>query len=188
VSVVVEGTTIPTTGSSHAPAKLSELGSVYATFIEEELKDERARRDRLEARGSGILTSSATLVTLLAAAGALVLGRDQIDLPGYAVKAIIGAVSGFGLAGVFGLAACWPFAYGKTQVKDLTEIRREHWNDEPSDARHKVTYLKVMEIEKLRSANNKRLYFLVAGLAAQLSAAVLLIFAVGSLVASHGLR
>src|SRR5690348_2751196 len=57
-----------TTMSSAAETVLSDGpgdGSVYGAFVSRQLDDERSRKESLEARAAGVITSSGVLVTLL---------------------------------------------------------------------------------------------------------------------------
>jgi len=159
-----------------------DQGVVYSAFIDQELKDEQARRDRLDARSTTVLTSSASLVALLASVGAFVLRGDKLAMPSSAFVPLVAGVSAFGISGFIALIAAWPVSYGKTPVRVLTELRTERWPESQITARNHVANLKIKEITDLRNMNNRRVRVLFAALAAQLVAVCMLIWVVGSLV------
>ncbi|MEH1130804.1 hypothetical protein [Micromonospora sp. CPCC 206061] len=160
----------------------TEQGSTYAAFIAEELQAERDRWQRIDARGSSILTSSGAVVTLLAALSAIVLRDNKTNLPESSGILLVVAVAAFGIAALFALFSTYPRRYLAATTDDLTKMRRDRWEDDEVNARNYVAYMKIQAIVSLRRSNNVRAAWLVAGLGAQVTALAALIWAIGSVV------
>ncbi|MEV8516165.1 hypothetical protein [Dactylosporangium sp. NPDC051484] len=145
-------------------------GLVYATFIEVELKSERERRTYLDSRGASLVTTSGSLVTLLAAVGAFVMRGDGYTLPALARFPLLLTLFSFVAAAAFGVTATWMHKHQVADVRDLNNMRTSHWKDDPIDSRSVVTELNVGTIGSLRRRNNRKASWLLAGLIAQVIA------------------
>jgi hypothetical protein len=75
-----------------------EQGHTYLAFIEAELKAERDRRSVFAARGSGLVTRSGSLVTVLAALTAFTRAGGPLAVTALARGSVVAALLSFGTA------------------------------------------------------------------------------------------
>jgi hypothetical protein len=158
-----------------------EQGAVYCAFIEAELGTERERRSNLDSRGVTLVTTSSSLVTLLAAVGAFVLRSDKFALPSAAKVPLLVALCAFAIAAACGIMATWLHKSTVADVADLRAMRTSRWKDDPIDSRNAVAFINIKTIESLRNKNDRKARWLISGQLAQLSALIALavvIFAV----------
>jgi hypothetical protein len=147
-----------------------DQGTVYAAFIEAELRHENERRVSLDGRGVGLITTSSSLVTLLAAVGAFVIRGDKFLLPHSAAVPLLVALSAFSTAAFCGIAATWLQNYSVAAVGDMAAMRGDHWGDDPIDSRSVVSHINLQTIDSLRTMNQRKVGWVKAGQAAQLVA------------------
>jgi hypothetical protein len=152
----------------------SDQGKTYAAFIESELKAERERRASLDARGLAVVTTSASLVTLLAAVGAFASTAENFRLPGAAVPWLIVTLVGFVVATIFGILANANWRYKVSDRTTLDRMRTEHWADHTAQAMVTVAYINTVTIDTLRRGNNIKVGLATSALSAQLIALIAL--------------
>jgi hypothetical protein len=163
-----------------------DQGKTFAAFAQRELEAERERRKAFDARGVAVVTTAASLTTLLAAVGAFVSSRQGFKLPGSAVVPLIVTLGSFVAAAVLGIAATWLTRYAVTPPATLGEMLTTRWRTDEVDARNFVAVQDVKTIKSLRNGNNKKSWWLIAALVVQvvgllaLSVAVYLILSAAS--------
>src|SRR5262249_50095150 len=88
-------------------------GSVtpYSTWIQKLLDDERAQQASLEQRGLAVISTSATLGSLLFGLVAVLTEATDFILPGSAKTGLAIALAAFALAALFGLLTNLPLYY-----------------------------------------------------------------------------
>jgi hypothetical protein len=143
-------------------------GSRYAFFVEQELKAERDRRQILDGRGQAVVTTSAALVALLGAVGAVVIDRNGFVLPQVARYPLLSALVLFVVA-TFGILATVNFKYEVASKETLAELRA-HLGDCDEVALASILTTNVTTIVTLRSGNHKKATRLLVALFAQLGA------------------
>jgi len=169
-----DGSSRERSAEAEAPGLDKDQGVVYCAFIEAELKTERERRSNLDSRGVSLVTTSSSLVTLLAAVSAFVIRGDKFVLPSPAKVPLLVALSTFAIAAVCGIIATWLHKYTVAAINDLTAMRSSHWKDDAIDSRNVVALINIKTIDTLRTKNDIKARWLIAGYFAQLSALVAL--------------
>lgn len=163
-------------------------GVVFTEFTEKELQAELDRRTRLESRGLSVLTTSSTLVTLLAALGVVATGTGELKINTLSWACLLLALGAFLVASVFGLLANRLANYKKTQVEQLLKWRasQKAWHSTADEARGAVMEANARTIDSLRVQNNKRAKKVDWAQGSQLAAIFLLAVAIGSAIVAAG--
>jgi hypothetical protein len=165
---------------------VSEQGKTFAAFVEAELKAERERRTALDARGVGLVTTSGSLTTLLAAVGAFVSGRTGFQLPSSAAPPLVITLLAFALASGLGLLASHNRKYAVADAATLAALTGPRWATHEVDARSVVAQINARTVSTLRLGNDKKSFLLIAGLGCQLVGLVSLAVAVLVVLATAG--
>jgi hypothetical protein len=145
-------------------------GAKYASFVEQELKAERARRGTLDGRGQAVVTTSGALAALLTAVGAIVVNRKGFVLPVVARYPLVSALAFFVIAAFFGILVTINFKYEVASKKTLSKLPRGHWADSDNVAMRNIVATNVMTIATLRRGNDTKVTLLLVALFAQLGA------------------
>ena len=164
---------------------IAEQGKTYSTFIESELKAERDRRTSLDAKGLNVVTTSASLTTLLVTIGAFVTGRGAVVIPHESILPIIGTLAAFVLAAILGVFASAGRLYQISTPRTLAEMLGGHWRDNEVDARNNVSVLNVKTIDSLRQGNNCKVQLILAAVVIQVVGLVVLSYAVWTILEAH---
>jgi hypothetical protein len=151
---------------------------VFPNFVNDLLTVEDKRRDSLEARGSSMITASATMVTLLVALGAFVTDRDDFQLPEGTKAPLSVAVVAFVVAAVLGTATYIPQPARMTDPVALSRLLPEYWSKGPDFAQKKITVTRLDQLASLQKANDRKAWALLAAVVAQLVAVGALAWAV----------
>jgi hypothetical protein len=134
---------------------MTDQGEIYAQFVAGELEHERTRREMLDARASGTVTTSTAFVGLIAAVG--LLGHDVlVGQPGPLQRTFLVAAVLTAMSALFAVWARWLHSY---EVLDANQIRRlltDDWRDTPVTARSKVAQFNAETLDTLRSGNNAK--------------------------------
>jgi hypothetical protein len=147
---------------------------IYSDFIESELRNERDRKAALDTRAASLVTTSGSLITILAAVGAFV-GRDtKAPLPTQALLLLTLALIGFAFAVLAGIISGWNRPYRVADTESMRTMIRSRWMDEELLARVEVADVNVRMIDQLRAMNNGKEVYLRAGWISQVVALVLL--------------
>lgn len=137
-------------------------------FVKELLAAEDKRSVSLEARGSAMITASATLVTLLVALGAFVTSQEDFTLPVSARGSLSVAVVAFVVAAVLGIATYVPQPARITDPVALAELLPKYWPRGDEFAQKKITATRLEQLEVLQKANDLKARALLAAVFAQL--------------------
>lgn len=149
---------------------MNDGGERYASFVEQELKAERTRRETLDGRGQAVVTTSGALVALLGAVGAIVMQRAGFALPGDAHYPLLAALVLFVVATFFGILVTYNFKYDVADRETLAELA-EHLTDSDDEiALISTVGTNVKTIVTLRRGNNIKATLLLVALFAQLGA------------------
>ena len=152
--------------------------AVFPDFVKDLLTVEDKRRDSLEARGSSMITASATLVTLLVALGAFVTNRQGFQLPEATRAPLSVAVVAFVVAAVLGIATYIPQPARMTDPVALASLLPEYWPKGKDFAQKKITVTRLEQLATLQRTNDWKARALLAAVAAQLVAVGALAWAV----------
>lgn len=162
-----------TTGDS------SERLTAYSKFIEAELKAEHDRRTALDARASGVATSSSAFIALAGAVTVLAAGKDYAFSEGGA-RGVILSLGSFLVAAAIGLIAHGSRPYHVTTADTLNDMLGvDHWTDDEVTARHATAKANVKTIRSMRTGNNRRAGQLVCAHVFQVAAVAGLIVTLG---------
>lgn len=160
-------------------------GSSFSRTIKDQLDEERQRKNSLEARGIGIVTSSGALATLLFGLVAFTRGTNpqpHWDIGTPAKVALLIGVALFAFAALMGLAANFPGDYKEASVKKLRErVQSELWNkpDAVEAARYDAE-VSVGTIDAARQINSAKAKAIRWGIAAEAGAAIAVALAVAA--------
>lgn len=160
-------------------------GSSFSRTIKDQLDEERQRKNSLEARGIGIVTSSGALATLLFGLVGFTRGTNpqlhwEIGTP--AKAALLIGVLLFAFAALMGLGANFPGDYKEPSVKKLRErVQPEAWTKpDPIGAARYDAEVIVGAIDAARQINGRKAKAIRWGIAAEAGAAVFVALAVAA--------
>jgi len=129
-------------------------GERYASFVDQELKAERDRRETLDSRGQAIVTTSGALVALLGAVGAFVIDRSGFVLPTDAHYPLLATLGFFVVASFLGILGTFNFKYEVADRDTLAELAQAHLTDSDQLALTSTVGTNVTTIVTLRRGNN----------------------------------
>lgn len=160
-------------------------GEALATFIDEELAAERARRAQLAQRGSGIITTSTGLATLLFAASALITNVDGFTPPVVSLWALAVTFLSFVIAAFCGLMAAKQRTSEVVHYRQLETWRAadRYWANTQDNVNRLLAKAKILSLTGLRAGNDVNARWAQKGFLAQLSALAGLAVAVGAILA-----
>jgi hypothetical protein len=173
-------------GKPSAALTLADVsGSSFSRTIKDQLDEERQRKNSLEGRGIGIVTSSGALATLLFGLVAFARGTNpqlHWEIGTLAKIALLISVALFAFAALMGLAANFPGAYKEASVKKLRErVQPEVWmKPDPIEAARYDAEVNVGTIDAARTINDRKAKVIRWGVAAEAGAAVAVALAVAA--------
>lgn len=164
-------------------------GVVFTDFAEKELRAERDRRDVLDGRGSAVLSTSSTLVTIMVALGAFASGSSGFGIAPASWVLFLLALIAFLFAGLFGLLAQRLIPYQKTRADQLRRWRKSDsaWHETANLARRAVTEANITTIDTLRVGNDRKAKTVAVAHTCQLVGLVILTGAIISIAIDVGL-
>jgi hypothetical protein len=161
----------------------SPTAKIYQAMVADLLAAERDRRATLAARGATILTASGTLVALVVALAAIVVGKDHVFVNHTAIVELCKALPFFVLSAVFALVVqTYGFAYQVINRKSLNKLADETdemWNRSATFAVRDDVGQQVRTICTLRDGNDKMAMLIMVSLVFEIVAIALLSVAVG---------
>lgn len=164
-------------------------GEQLDAFVDSELEAERSRRDRIDARGVALITTSAALATLMFAAAGLVTAQDKYAPPRGTVWFLSVTFLAFAFAAFCGLRAGRSEKVEVVTTQQLLDWRNDDdkiWRNTKDNVRWLLTRAKIVHLDSLRVVNNDRAKWAVRGAAAQLVALGGLLVAV-ALILAHAI-
>jgi hypothetical protein len=171
--------------SGPSSADVAEQVSVYSSYIESELRAERDRKAVIDTRAASLVTTSGSLVTILAAVGTF-LGKEALaDFPKQLIPLLVLALFSFTFASLAGICSGWNRPHDTSDTGSMKACLQERWNDEEVLARVEVADVQIRMIDKLRAVNEKKELFLRAGWICQVVAMGLLAIVVLILLATR---
>lgn len=162
-----------TSTSSDEP---SAAGRVYQGMVKDLLAAEYDRRAKMEARGSTIVTASASLATLVFGLTVVLTGKDHTFTNSFATLPLIAALVAFVISAVLGtMAQNYPFGYWTISSKSLAQLTSSTFWNRPADyaVRDDISQ-QVKTISTMREANQKTARLVTISLGFQVIAIILL--------------
>lgn len=154
---------------------MTDQGATYAGFVQEQLEQERKRREDLDARGLTVLTTTSGLVALLFAISVLVTGKDYKVAKHLSVGLVVGALVTLVIAAILGILANRLRGYAVPKIESLEDLLTgPHWEDSEATARSITSQAKLGMISSLRTTNNSKVTFLESALWAQIGGLAML--------------
>ena len=156
---------------------------VLAQYIADEKTDAFDARERIEERGTRIVSSSAAIVALIVGLVTIVLGRNGAILThGVAIFLLVIALVTFLIA-----AGCGVYVQNSAQprkaiaLSTLRHLIREHsvWNGTDREARRSCAHLDIEAIASLRSSTRTKAIVCNFALSCQAIAGALLTISLG---------
>jgi hypothetical protein len=152
-------------------------GPIHLERMEALLTAEYDRRKALEGRGSTLVTSSTTMLTLIFGLTVIVTGKDKPFTDHRAVWLLIGALAAFVLSAVI---AIFVQVYGTvwTRIETLERLVGSDWNVTENDARRMWACHQVQTIKTLRAGNSRRAKYVLGSFGIQVLAITMLAISV----------
>lgn len=164
-------------------------GEQLDAFVDSELTAEQSRRDRIDARGAGLITTSAALATLMFAAAGVVTAQDKYAPPRGSIWFLSVTFLAFAFAAFCGLMAGRSGTVEVVTTGQLLDWRNDDdkiWRNTKDNVRWLLTRAKIVHLDSLRVGNNGRAKWAVRGGIAQLVALGGLLVAV-ALILGHAI-
>ena len=160
----------PSSAAEPSPAEPpKDQGTEWSDFIKKELDREYTRRDTLNTRAAGAITSATTLITVSLAVIGIAKGAHYVIdglmatvLLGFALLFLLVAAVLSILAGAVG---------GEFKVAAVNDLNRmlsaELWPVDTIDARYYTAQLNILATKTLRAGNTTKYRYLVIALVVQ---------------------
>lgn len=167
--------------ASSDPNDISPAGKVYQTMVGSLLAAEYDRRAKIEARGSTIVTTSASLLTLVFGLTVVVTGKDYAFTNGFAILALLAALSSFVISTVLGIVIQnYSFAYKVISPETLRQLTdNASWDRTANFAARADVSQQVTTICSLREVNERKSRLVTVSLVFQVVAITLLSVSIG---------
>ncbi|SKY79546.1 Uncharacterised protein [Mycobacteroides abscessus subsp. bolletii] len=160
---------------------VSPAGKIYQGITDKLLAAEFDRRKALEGRGSGLLTSSGSMLALIFGLTVLITGKDATFRSHCAMYLLIVAMVAFLVSAVVAIVVqAHGFEYSVMSDEALTSLARDHaeWGRRADDATRAWVSKQASTICTLRAGNNAKATQVAWSLWFQLGAVALLTMAV----------
>ncbi|MGY2029037.1 hypothetical protein ACW9HR_10610 [Nocardia gipuzkoensis] len=145
---------------------MAEQGAEWAAFIHDQLNREYSRRDALNTRAAGAVTSATGLVTLVLAVVAVLKGKD-FTLTGGALVALYVAMLALLGSAVLAVLAGVSWRYRVTSIDSMRAMLVDHWTDSEVDARYVSAYCNLETVVSLRTGSSLKAHLLLGAAALQ---------------------
>jgi len=164
------------------PERVSPAGRIYQEMVSNLLLAEFDRRRILEGRGATLITSSASMLTLIFGLTVLVTGKDHLLENRWAAWILLGALVAFVTSAVIAIfVQTHGYKYTVASRDTLKSLARDdtEWARWPDDALRSWLTRQVNTICSVRDGNDKKADHVVWSLRCQVAAVVLLAASVG---------
>jgi hypothetical protein len=161
---------------------VSAAGKVYQESVAAMLTAEFERRKTLEARGTTLMTSSATLIALIFGLTVLVTGKDPVLINRWAVYVLLASLVLFVVAATVGIVVqTYLHKYDVVECDFLETLAGtdKEWSRSADHAVRTNVSQKVHTLCSLRKGNNAKASWVIAGLIVQLMAIASLAVSLG---------
>jgi hypothetical protein len=164
----------PAWNQTSTDERVTDYAKDYGQWIASELDAEVARRDRHEARGAALLTTSGVILTVLVAVRGF-LSNDPIPTGRVESMALAVGVSALLLSSVLGLIANMLKPRPLLSIDSLWNLVREpRWTEDESIAANAHAQLRIQMITEFRNVNKWNGRILLGGQWVQLAGFVAL--------------
>ena len=153
-------------------------GTATRRLLEDQIADERERRESLESRGAGVITTGGVIVSLVVGVAAAFTDPSKVDVPHVSLVLTYVALTSLLVAAVLAIAVVLPTKYQGVDPMSFVRLLEEHWWNAPlgpTDRRTAEAQLSVLI--STRRANRDKAILLSFALGAEAIAVVLLGFA-----------
>ncbi|MFD4438441.1 hypothetical protein ACFWPK_01530 [Nocardia sp. NPDC058519] len=148
---------------------VADQGAGWAAFIHDQLDREYSRRDALNTRAAGAVTSATGLVTLVLAVVAVLKGKDFTLTGGALVALYVGMLALLGSA-VMAVLAGVNWRYRVTSTDSMRAMLVDHWTDSEVSARYVSAYCNLETVTSLRAGTSVKARLLLGAAAMQVLA------------------
>jgi hypothetical protein len=159
-----------------------QAGEVFAEYVKEQIDLEDRRRASLETRGSGVITLSGTLVTLLFAISAVATRSPSFVLAGGLKQRLIWSLVAFAVSSLIAIGTLVPLALHTVDAAQLAPEVRKRWDGGVDDARKAIAATRISDLASLQRVNTVKSMLLVAAVTVQVAAVLLLVWSVTGLL------
>lgn len=159
-------------------------GSIYATYIKDQLSDQNSRKDSIEKRGIAVITTSGTLASLLFGLAAVLTGVQHYHLPAAAESWLFAAMIAFVVGAIGGIATNLPLFYIGVRPSELQGAVKNRWRDSVEDAEQRVAATQVKVLGRAKMLNTIKGFVLLGAISAEVAAVIFLSVAIG--IVLHG--
>lgn len=143
-------------------------GSSYGELIQDQLVEERNRKESLERRGASVLTASASLGTLLFAVSAAT--REATNWTDQTGVVVLVALVLLILAAFFGALTNWLHDYRELDPDEVTRLlREEYWSADVVVGDRRTAEFRGNQLRAIRDKNNGKAAKLKVAIALQLA-------------------
>jgi hypothetical protein len=155
-----------------------DAGAVFAEYVKEQFELEDKRRASLETRGTGVITVSGTLVTLLLGIATLVTRGPQF-VPSQELKQrLTWALVALAISSIIAIGTTLPLAIHTVDAARMGTEFRGRWGATADAARKTTTMTQVQDLASLQRVNSIKSLLLLAAVAVQGAGVVLLAWSV----------
>lgn len=149
----------------------SVAGSSYGELIQEQLLEERNRKESLERRGASVLTASTSLGTLLFAVSATTDQRIPWAEP--RGLAVLAAIVSLILAALFGALTNWLDDYEELDPDEVSRLlKEEHWSADAVVGDRRTAEFRGVQLRDMRGKNDAKATKLKISIGLQLAGVV----------------
>jgi uncharacterized membrane protein (DUF106 family) len=147
---------VPEPGKRANPDQPKPGHEAYSDYIKDEYDAEADRKNSLEQRGIGVITTSGTLVTLVFALVAVVIGGEHFRLPHEAHIPLYLAIGFFIAAILTAIFTNVPRKFQRVDPNELdTVVKTSRWADSSSDAIRNVAATRLTELKSAQQRNQQ---------------------------------
>jgi len=155
---------------------MADQGTTYAAFITRQADAELSRRERLDARGLGVVGTNGALATLVLGTLAALKGTDKLVLTMWAQRSLATALLALVRAALMGVLATQLRSYTVASTETMLDmLSSDHWGDTEVTARGICAKTTVNTVTTLRAGNEKKAFRIVVAVYLQLAAIALLV-------------
>lgn len=141
-------------------------GPAFARLVQDQLAEERARKQSLEGRGAALVTASGVFVSAVLAIATLADTR-RLDVPTSAVWTLAACVMCLIAAAVCGVLTSLPLGYEEPDAEELAGYVKQYWDSDGAAGAKVIAMNAASNLRKARTASGRKALLLSAGTAAE---------------------
>jgi hypothetical protein len=144
-------------------------GGPLGDLVSDQLLEDREQRRYLEQKGTAVITTSGTLVTLLFGLAAIVTSSGSFVLTSLERNLLIASLSAFVIAAGGGIAVKWPRRYGEANAETLQTLTADLsiWSMPAYQGERATAAIRAQILARARWVNRRKAYLLVGALASE---------------------